>query len=423
MRRGVQEGPEEADGVAAAADAGDQHVRQATGRAQHLFPRLASDDRLELRHHVRVGVGAGRRAEHVEGRLHVRDPVAQCLVQGVAQGPVAGGDRPHLGAQQPHASDVRRLALDVGGAHVDDALQAQQRAGRGGGDAVLAGARLGDDPWLAHPLRQQRLAERVVDLVGAGVGQVLALEEEARQRLCGSAARCAAMTRVRDLEDRGGPTHELIAQQRQLVQVGPIPASRLPRMLQLLDGGHQRLGDVAAAVAREAAAPIHPIGAGRVAARSADEGRQPARAGDAVQLQAARGVDVGGADSPPHAAMVDGRRPPAKPTGSNRLSRRTTSAVSRAPLRPRRPRVRELPPPGASSRPRETTPRRASGSRGRRLMEDADHVVQARCQLRQPIGWRVETGQLYRANAGCGNGGLDLVGWDGGRRGRASGRR
>ena len=66
------------------------------------------------------------------------------------------------------------------GAHVDDALEAEQRAGRRGGDAVLAGAGLGDDAPLAHAPGEQRLAERVVDLVRAGVGEVLALEEDPR---------------------------------------------------------------------------------------------------------------------------------------------------------------------------------------------------------------------------------------------------
>jgi hypothetical protein len=84
-------------------------------------------------------------------------------------------DRRHLGAQQLHPVDVRRLPADVLGAHVDDAFEPQERAGGGGGDAVLARPGLGDDPLLPHPLRQQRLAERVVDLVGAGVGEILAL--------------------------------------------------------------------------------------------------------------------------------------------------------------------------------------------------------------------------------------------------------
>ena len=61
-------------------------------------------------------------------------------------------------------------------AHVDDAGQAEQRADGRGGDAVLAGAGLGDDPALAHAPRQQDLAEHVVDLVRAGVVELVALE-------------------------------------------------------------------------------------------------------------------------------------------------------------------------------------------------------------------------------------------------------
>ena len=47
---------------------------------------------------------------------------------------------------------------------------------------MLTGAGLGDDPSLAHPLREYSLAERVVDLVGAGVQQVFALEVDALAR-------------------------------------------------------------------------------------------------------------------------------------------------------------------------------------------------------------------------------------------------
>ena len=81
-------------------------------------------------------------------------------------------------AEQPHALDVGHLAAHVLRAHVDDALQAEQRARRRGGHAVLARAGLGDDPRLAHALGQQALAERVVELVRARVHQVLALEPD-----------------------------------------------------------------------------------------------------------------------------------------------------------------------------------------------------------------------------------------------------
>ena len=74
------------------------------------------------------------------------------------------------------------LPAHVLGAHVDDALEAEPRADGRGRDPVLAGAGLGDDPRLPKPLREHRLAERVVQLVRAGVEQVLALQVEALAR-------------------------------------------------------------------------------------------------------------------------------------------------------------------------------------------------------------------------------------------------
>ena len=89
---------------------------------------------------------------------------------------VAGGDRLELGAEEPHAEDVRLLPLDVGRAHVDDAGKAEARRHRRRRDAVLAGAGLGDDAGLAHAAGEQDLAEAVVDLVRAGVVELVALE-------------------------------------------------------------------------------------------------------------------------------------------------------------------------------------------------------------------------------------------------------
>jgi hypothetical protein len=121
-------------------------------------------------------VGADDRADDVEGVAHVRHPVADRLVGGVLEGARAARDGAHLGAEEAHAHDVELLPPDVLLAHVHDALEPEQGGGGGGGDAVLAGAGLGDHAALAHAAREQRLADRVVDLVGARVVEVLALE-------------------------------------------------------------------------------------------------------------------------------------------------------------------------------------------------------------------------------------------------------
>ena len=132
------------------------------------------------------------RPEQVVGVADVGDPVAHRLVDRVLQRPAARVDAQHLGAEQPHPEHVQRLALHVLGAHVDVALEAEQRARGRGGDAVLPGAGLGDDPPLAHAHGEQRLAERVVDLVRAGVREVLALEEDARAASQPAASRVAS---------------------------------------------------------------------------------------------------------------------------------------------------------------------------------------------------------------------------------------
>ena len=85
----------------------------------------------------------------------------------------------HRRAEQLHADDVQRLAPHVLGAHVDAALEAEQRARGRRRDAVLPAPVSATMRRLAHALGEQRLAERVVDLVRAGMRQVLALEQDA----------------------------------------------------------------------------------------------------------------------------------------------------------------------------------------------------------------------------------------------------
>jgi hypothetical protein len=145
--------------------------------ARALGPGLAADHALEIAHQHRVGMGAGHGADDVEGVIDVGHPVAHGLVHGVLEGRGTGGDRHHRGAQEFHAVDIQGLALHVLGAHEHVALEAQAGGDGGAGHAVLPGAGLGDHPRLAHVLREERLADGVVHLVGAGVVQVLALEK------------------------------------------------------------------------------------------------------------------------------------------------------------------------------------------------------------------------------------------------------
>ena len=114
------------------------------------------------------------------GSFHIRNPIPNGLVDGVFQGAGAGFHRKDFGGQQAHPKDIGGLAADVGGAHIDQALQAQHSADGGGGDPVLAGAGFGDNARLAHIFSQQGLAQGIVDFMGAGMGQILPFQVDFR---------------------------------------------------------------------------------------------------------------------------------------------------------------------------------------------------------------------------------------------------
>ena len=145
-----------------------------------------------------------------------------------------------LGAEQVHPLDVRCLPAHVLGAHVDDAVEPEARADSGGRDAVLAGAGLCDDPPLAEPLCEHRLAERVVQLVGARVEEVFALQVDAAVRVeagdAGERRRAAAVVRA-----------ELV----ELAPEGIVGAGDDPAGRELVECRDQRLRDIAAAVDAE----------------------------------------------------------------------------------------------------------------------------------------------------------------------------
>ena len=244
----LDEGVEEADGVAAAADACDDGVGIAPDRGMDLRPRLAADDALELAHHERIGMRPKGRTEEVGGVVDPRDPVAHRLVDRVLEGAASGVDADDLGAEEPHPEDVELLPDHVVGAHVDAALEAEERTDRRARDAVLSRAGLRDDPPLAHALREERLAEGVVDLVGTGVGEVLALEEDP----------CAAHRLGEPLRfpERSRTTDELPQQAIELAdEVAVVAQFEIPP-LEFLEGRDKRLRHEAAAEVAEVAASI-----------------------------------------------------------------------------------------------------------------------------------------------------------------------
>ena len=185
----------------------------------------------------------------VVGGADVGDPIADRLVHRVLQRPRAGVDAAHFRSEQLHPDDVRALPTDVLGPHVDDALQPEQRADRGGGDAVLPGAGLGDDPRLAHALGEQRLPERVVQLVRAGVEEVLPLEVDAgpqRERL----------RQAVGAKERSGPAGVRAQKARQLLAVTGVRTRGRPGALELVQRRDQRFRHEAAAICAESAAAV-----------------------------------------------------------------------------------------------------------------------------------------------------------------------
>ena len=103
---------------------------------------------------------------------------------------------------------------------------------------MLARTSLGDHAMLSHPLREQGLADRAVDLVGAGVRKVLALQQDATQP--------DGRREPRRVGERRRTAHPVAQQAGELALERGIGARLEVRGLELAHRGHERLRQVLA---------------------------------------------------------------------------------------------------------------------------------------------------------------------------------
>ena len=116
---------------------------------------------------------------------------------------------------------------------------------------MLAGARLGNDALFPHAFREQRLRERVVDLVRAGVEQVLAFEIN----FCPAAMLRQPLRKIQ----LGGPAGELLEMMPQFFLKHRIFAHQFVSRRELGERRHQGLGDKDSAIRTEMSGRIRQL--------------------------------------------------------------------------------------------------------------------------------------------------------------------
>ena len=173
----ADKGREGADSVAAAADTGDDGVRQAAFALKHLRAGLVADYALKILHHRRVRVGPDRRANEIKER-GVGAERGKRGVYRLLKRFLAILHRHHVRAKRLHTQHIRRLARDIHRSHIDVAFHAHQGGDGRCGDAVHPRPRLRDEPLLAHAFSKQGLPDAVIYLMRSRVIQVLAFEED-----------------------------------------------------------------------------------------------------------------------------------------------------------------------------------------------------------------------------------------------------
>ena len=243
---------EDAHRIRAAADARDDRVGLPSGGFRHLRQALAADHALEIAHHHRIRMRAGHGADDVERRLDVGDPVAHRLVQRVLQRLRSRLDRHHRRAEQLHPEHVLRLAL----ARPPSPCRRRTPCRSARRPSPLAtpccpAPVSAITRFLPRRLREQRLADAVVDLVRTGVIEVLALQPDLR-----AAHLFRPALRVIDRRRAPDVVRELVLELGD--EAGIVTVARV-LLLELVERADQRLGDEHAAVRAEMAALVGKV--------------------------------------------------------------------------------------------------------------------------------------------------------------------
>ena len=113
---------------------------------------------------------------------------------------------------------------------------------------MLSRSRLGDDPRLSHAASEEDLTQGIIDLVGAGVAEILTLEIDPRpSKMLGQP--------FGKIEGRGAP-HVIAEVALHLRLECRIGLGLEVDLLQLFERRHQRLGDKLSPVSPEVSAGI-----------------------------------------------------------------------------------------------------------------------------------------------------------------------
>src|SRR5664280_833081 len=281
-----------------------------------LGPGLVPHYPLQFTHHPWIWVGAHHRPQAVVGGVHRCDPVPEGFVDRILEGATATIHRTDFGPQEFHPEHIEGLALHVHRPHIDHAFHPEQCRSGSRGHAVLTGTRLGDQALLAHPTSEEGLTYDIVDLVGAGMSQVLALQQHPNAQLLGE---------TQALSDRGGPTTVRVEKVIELTAKCRIDPGLAKRGFELHARGHQRLGDEPTAELAEAP------GWSRVAHDQSGLGH-----GASTRMRTAHSSCQSNSPAPPSGSSgrpVDsGPAPPSLPAKSSALvsARRTAEIKSRS---------------------------------------------------------------------------------------------